>query len=159
MSSNDLTLLSQPAVNEMTAQRDSSVPGAEQTKSRTAAKLLVIDDQPSVSRVIRLIAEQIGLEVKALTSSAQATEVFIDYRPDIVVLDIFMPEKDGIDILNEILTTGISAHIIMTSAYSDSHLRLAAGVARFHDYDRITVLKKPFRREQLLDALRQALVH
>ena len=46
---------------------------------------------------------------------------------------MIMPEKDGIDVLNEILLTGIPVKVVLTSGYSDSYLRLAEGVAKFHD--------------------------
>ena len=116
-------------------------------------KLLIIDDQAGITKVVGLIANQLGMESRALTSSLNATEAFIEYRPDIVILDMIMPEKDGIDVLNEILLTGIPCKIILTSGYSDAYLRLAKGIARFHDSDRVHILRKPFRREELADLL------
>ena len=52
---------------------------------------------------------------RSLNSSAQATETFIAYRPDVLFLDMIMPEKDGIDVLNEILLTGIPVKVVLTS--------------------------------------------
>jgi two-component system response regulator MtrA len=118
-------------------------------------KLLVIDDQASIAKVVSLIGEQMGLDVRALNSSMLATETFVEFRPDIVILDMIMPEKDGIDVLNEILLTGIPARIILTSGFSNAYLRLAEGVARFHDSDQVSILKKPFRREELIAALKE----
>ena len=118
-------------------------------------KLLIIDDQASIAKVVTLIAEQLGLEVKALSSPTLATEVFVEYRPDIVILDMIMPEKDGIDVLNEILLTGIPARIVLTSGFSNAYLRLAEGVARFHESDQVSVLKKPFRRDELIAVLKE----
>ena len=73
-----------------------------------AKKLLVIDDQTGITKVVELIARQLGLNARTLNSSSQATEVFIAFKPDVLMLDMIMPEKDGIDVLNEILLTGIS---------------------------------------------------
>jgi CheY-like chemotaxis protein len=120
-------------------------------------KLLIIDDQASIAKVVGLIGEQLGLEVKALSSSVLATETFVDFRPDIVILDMIMPEKDGIDVLNEILLTGIPARIVLTSGFSNAYLRLAEGVAKFHDSDQVSVLKKPFRREELITVLKEVM--
>ena len=119
------------------------------------ARLLVIDDQVGITRVVSLIAKQLGIECKALNNPEEAAGVFIEYMPDIVVLDMVMPEKDGIDVLNEILLTGIPAQVIVTSGYSDSYLRLAQGLARFHERGQISVLKKPFRRDELVSMLQQ----
>ena len=112
-------------------------------------KLLIVDDQAGITKVVSLIASQAGFETRAVTSSADATETFIDFRPDVVILDMIMPEKDGIDVLNEILLTGIPARFILTSGFGDGYLRLAEGVAKFHDANRVSILRKPFRREEL----------
>jgi CheY-like chemotaxis protein len=118
-------------------------------------KLLIIDDQVSIAKVVGLIATQLGLQVQALNSSVLATETFVEFRPDIVILDMIMPEKDGIDVLNEILLTGISSRIVLTSGFSNAYLRLAEGVAKFHDSDQVSILKKPFRRDDLIAVLKE----
>jgi two-component system, OmpR family, response regulator MtrA len=116
-------------------------------------KLLVIDDQTGITKVVELIARQLGLNARALNSSSQATEEFIAFKPDVVMLDMIMPEKDGIDVLNEILLTGIPVKVVLTSGFSDSYLRLAEGVARFHAINNVSILRKPFRREELIALL------
>ena len=116
-------------------------------------KLLVIDDQTGITKVVELIAKQLGLNARSLNDSSQATEVFIAFKPDVVMLDMIMPEKDGIDVLNEILLTGIPVKVILTSGFSDSYLRLAEGVAKFHANEQISILRKPFRRDELVTLL------
>ena len=118
-----------------------------------AKKLLVIDDQTGITKVVELIARQLGLTVRSLNSSAEATETFIAFQPDVLMLDMIMPEKDGIDVLNEILLTGIPVKVVLTSGFSDSYLRLAEGVARFHENPNVSVLRKPFRRDELIKLL------
>jgi CheY-like chemotaxis protein len=118
-----------------------------------AKKLLVIDDQSGITKVVELIAKQLGLIARSLNNPSEATEVFITFKPDVVMLDMIMPEKDGIDVLNEILLTGIPVKVILTSGFSDSYLRLAAGVAKFHANDQVSILRKPFRRDELVTLL------
>jgi len=125
----------------------------------TAKKLLVIDDQTGITKVVELIARQLGLNARSLNSSSQATEEFIAFMPDVVMLDMIMPEKDGIDVLNEILLTGIPVKVILTSGFSDSYLRLAEGVAKFHANENVSILRKPFRREELIALLEQLTVN
>lgn len=117
-------------------------------------KLLVVDDQAGLTRVIHLVAEELGYDTLVTNSALDAAEKFIAFRPDVVILDMIMPEKDGIEVLNEILLTGEKTRIILTSGLSDSFLRLAEGVARFHQVERVGVLRKPFRRDELADLLR-----
>jgi CheY-like chemotaxis protein len=124
-------------------------------KGPMAKKLLVIDDQTGITKVVELIARQLGLNARALNDSLQAAEVFIAFKPDVVMLDMIMPEKDGIDVLNEILLTGIPVKVVLTSGLSDSYLRLAEGVAKFHENKQVSILRKPFRREELVTLLKQ----
>jgi CheY-like chemotaxis protein len=118
-----------------------------------AKKLLVIDDQTGITKVVEMIARQLGLNARSLNSSAEATETFMAFKPDILILDMIMPEKDGIDVLNEVLLTGIPVKVVLTSGFSESYLRLAEGVARFHDNPNVSILRKPFRREELMQLL------
>src|SRR5215467_4575307 len=122
-------------------------------------KLLIIDDQTGITKVVEMIARQLGLNARSLNSSAEATETFIAFRPDVVMLDMIMPEKDGIDVLNEILLTGIPVKVVLTSGFSDSYLRLAEGVAKFHANENVSILRKPFRREELIALLEQLTVN
>jgi CheY-like chemotaxis protein len=119
-----------------------------------AKKLLIIDDEVSITKVIGLIAERLGMEFQALNTSLGATEVFVEYRPDIVILDMIMPDKDGITVLNEIMLTGIPTQFVLTSGYGEAYLRMAGGLAKFHGDERVRILKKPFRREELVELLK-----
>jgi DNA-binding NtrC family response regulator len=118
-----------------------------------AKKLLVIDDQTGITKVVELIARQLGLNARSLNDSSEATDAFIAFMPDVVMLDMIMPEKDGIDVLNEILLTGIPVKVVLTSGFSDSYLRLAEGVANFHANKNVSILRKPFRRDELVSLL------
>jgi CheY-like chemotaxis protein len=115
-------------------------------------KLLIIDDQLGMAKVIALIAESLGLETKIVTCPLRATDAFLEFRPDVVMVDMIMPEKDGIDVLHEILLTGIECRVILTSGLSEAYLRLAQGIARFYGRE-VGVLRKPFRRNELVAAL------
>jgi len=117
-------------------------------------KLLIVDDQIGLTRVIQRMAEGLGYETRIANCPMEAVDAFVDFRPDVVILDMIMPGKDGIDVLNEMLLTGEKTRIVLTSGLSDGYLRLAAGVARFHELEGVHVLRKPFRRAELADLLR-----
>jgi FixJ family two-component response regulator len=114
---------------------------------------LVIDDQRAVTTAVQQVAEPLGFEVRTLNSSQQATEEFITFRPDVVLLDMVIPEKDGIDLLHEFLLTGIPTRFIVMSGFGRALIRLAEGVTAYHQTEVAAVLKKPFRREELADLL------
>ena len=116
-------------------------------------KLLVVDDQKGVALVVSRIAEEMGFQSQVLTGSENALDVFMDFRPDVVMLDMIMPEKDGIDVLNEMLLSGARCRFVLTSGLSNAYLKLGEQVARFHNGMRVAVLRKPFRRTELMAAL------
>jgi len=127
-------------------------------ETQMRGKLMVIDDQESITKVVGLVASKIGLDVKIINDPRQALDAFVAYQPDIIILDMIMPEKDGVDVLNEVLLTGIATRVILTSGFSESYLRLAEGVARFHETNTIHVLRKPFRRDELIAKLEELLL-
>ncbi|HUB14101.1 MAG TPA: response regulator [Acetobacteraceae bacterium] len=116
-------------------------------------KLMVVDDDAGIATVIGLVARDVGMDFQSVTNPSDAVGRYLDYRPDILMLDMIMPGKDGIDVLRDILGTGIPSKLILTSGYSASYMRLAAGVAKFHDAPEPVLLAKPFRRGQLIDTL------
>ena len=112
-------------------------------------KLLIVDDDAGLAKAYARIGAEAGFEVRVVNDPLKATEAFLAFKPDVAVIDMIMPEKDGIDVLNEMLLTGEPARIIVTSGYGDAMLRLAKGLADFHASGRVSVLKKPIRRVEL----------
>ena len=117
------------------------------------SKVMMIDDEAGIAKVVGLTAEKLGLDFRSVTSSGEAVEQFLEYSPDIVFLDMIMPGKDGIDVLNEILATGVPTKIVLVSGYGDGYLNLAEGLGAFHGTDRFPILKKPFRNAELVALL------
>jgi two-component system, OmpR family, response regulator MtrA len=128
---------------------------SESTTVVVMPKLLIIDDEVGLTKVVGLIARQLGMEFRTLNTSLAATEAFIDYQPDIVIIDMIMPDKDGIEVLNEIMLTGIPTRIVLTTGHGKAYLRLAEGVAKFHGDEQVHFLKKPFRRTDLVELLKK----
>jgi len=121
--------------------------------SQMGKKLLMIDDDAGIARVVGLIARQLGMEFQTITNPLIANEVFAAYRPDIVIVDMIMAEKDGIEVLSEILATGIPTKVVLTSGFGDAYMRLGLSLAKFHGTEGVSLLKKPFRRAELIELL------
>ena len=116
-------------------------------------RLLIIDDDGSLTRVVALTADTLGIRTVQVNDPKHALDRFVALRPQVVILDIFMPEQDGIDVLNEILLTAIPAQVVLTTGGGDDLLRLAQDAIRFHGMAEAPVLQKPFRRAELVDVL------
>ncbi len=116
-------------------------------------RILIVDDQVGLTRVIGMVAKQAGFEPMIVNAPQDAIQAFLDFRPQFVMVDMIMPEMDGIDVLNQILLTQEPTRVILTSGYGNAYLRLGKAVAEFHDMSKVSVLRKPFRREELLTLL------
>jgi len=116
-------------------------------------RLLIVDDDVALTRVAALTADTLGIRTVQVNDPAHALDSFVTLRPQVVILDIFMPEQDGIDVLNEVLLTGIPTQIVLTTGGGDDLLRLAQDAIQFHGMAEAPVLQKPFRRAELVEVL------
>ena len=109
------------------------------------AKILVVDDSYFMRIALRGILKSENHSVIEAEDGDQAVEIYRREEPDLVTMDITMPNKDGIEAAHEILAEYPSAKIVMVSALDQETLVkkvLQAGVSEF--------LVKPFKPEQVL---------
>jgi len=117
-------------------------------------RLLVVDDDVGLAKIYARIGTEEGFDVRVVNDPLQATDVFLTFKPDVVIVDVIMPEKDGIDVLNEFLLIGGETRFIVLSAHGAGALRLAESLGKFHGSDRLSVASKPIRRAALVALLR-----
>ncbi|MBX3721738.1 MAG: response regulator [Turneriella sp.] len=80
-------------------------------------RILIADDSMMVRRILEKFATQLNLEVVgAAANGREALKMFQDLKPDIVSLDITMPEMDGLTAMQKILEVGPEAKIVIVSA-------------------------------------------
>ena|SRR5256886_14219866 len=66
------------------------------------SKVLVVDDRDSETELLKAYLEDSVDEVRALTDSRQIEEVFAEFEPDVVILDLHMPDPDGFEVLRRL---------------------------------------------------------
>lgn len=116
------------------------------------AKILLVDDtETSRARAARILSVE-GFTVVEAENGVRAVELFQTERPDLVLLDISMPEKDGVTALREIRAADPSAKVIMLSAPGQEPAVLEAIRAGAKDY-----IVKPVEKDRLLTAVRKLL--
>src|ERR1700758_2289169 len=116
-------------------------------KSMAAAKekILVVDDEPSIRKYLQTLLEVDGFDVETLGSGKEAIAKISDGdRPDLIILDVLMPELNGIDTLKELLQLDRSLNIIMLSCSNEVGTVVEAIRIGAHDY-----LTKPFEKSDL----------
>lgn len=115
-------------------------------------RILIADDEPIIRLDLRKTLENMGHQVVAEAGDgAKAMDLARDLKPDIVILDIKMPEVDGIDAAKVITTEGI-APVLLLTAYSQKDL-----VDRAKDAGVFAFLVKPFKEADLLPAMEIAI--
>ena len=117
------------------------------------ARVLIVDDAAFMRKMLGDVLAKGGHEV--IGEGANGAEAITQYqtlRPDIMTLDITMPEKDGLAALREILTLEPGAKIVMCSALGQESKVLEAIKAGAKDF-----VVKPFQPDRVLDAIGKAL--
>ena len=83
-------------------------------------KILVVDDEPSIRKYLQTLLEVDGFEVEAVSSGREAIKRINDgLHPDFVILDVLMPEMNGIDTLKELMQLDRSLNVIMLSCSNE----------------------------------------
>ncbi|WP_179469496.1 response regulator [Mycolicibacterium vinylchloridicum] len=113
-------------------------------------KVLVIDDEPQILRALRINLSVRGYEVITSATGAGALKAAAEHRPDVVVLDLGLPDMDGIEVLGG-LRGWLTAPVIVLSARTDSAEKVDALDAGADDY-----VTKPFGMDEFLARLRAA---
>ncbi|MBN1848793.1 MAG: sigma-54-dependent Fis family transcriptional regulator [Deltaproteobacteria bacterium] len=107
-------------------------------------KTLVIDDDRNILTTLEVYLEDKGFEVSTASSGAQGLELFEMERPDLVLLDMKLPDRDGLEVLKEIIVSGIKTQVLMITAYASIETAVSAVKMGAFDY-----LPKPFVPGQL----------
>ena len=115
-------------------------------------RLLVVDDDPSVREALALVLDLNGFDVTTATDGREAIRTIARDSPDAVVLDVLMPELDGLEVCRRIRRTGDRTPVLMLTARAEVSERVAGLEAGADDY-----LAKPFAHEELVARLRALL--
>jgi len=114
-------------------------------------RVLVVDDEPQILRALRINLRVRSYEVDTAATGAQALAAAARHPPDLVILDLGLPDLDGVEVI-EGLRGWTKAPIIVLSGRADSTDKVAALDAGADDY-----VTKPFGMEELLARMRAAL--
>jgi len=121
-------------------------------RSPQTVRIVIADDEPIIRLDLRELLTSLGYDVVGEAADGRtAIELARKLKPDLIILDIKMPEVDGIDAAEELSREGL-APVVLLTAYSERELvdrAKAAGVAGY--------LVKPFRESELMPVIELAL--
>lgn len=115
-------------------------------------RLLVVDDDPPIADLVATVARYEGWEAVTANSGEQALRLAAGFRPDIVVLDLMLPDVDGFGVLDRLRGAGTMVPVVFLTARDGVADRVAGLTRGGDDY-----LVKPFAVEELMARLRTVL--
>ena len=117
----------------------------------SATRILIVDDEPQIRRVLRTTLASQNYTVAEAKSGDEALEQFREERPDLILLDVNLPDRSGLEVCQEIRRTS-DAPIIMLTVRNTERDKVQALDAGADDY-----VVKPFGSEELMARIRAAL--
>jgi two-component system, OmpR family, response regulator RegX3 len=115
-------------------------------------RVLLVEDEASLARGVADYLRHAGLEVRHLRRGDQACAAVRELQPDVVILDIMLPGRSGLDVLRELRAGGLSVPVMMLTAKGDVTDRVFGLELGADDY-----LPKPFSVHELLARVRALL--
>lgn len=115
-------------------------------------RLLIVDDQPALGEIVRRTAEGLDYEVMVTTHADQFMAEYENFDPTTIVLDIVMPDIDGIELVAWLVERKCGARILVASGYNNRYAKMAETLGAAKGLE-IMFLEKPFRINELRDAL------
>ncbi len=114
---------------------------------KPSARVLVVDDERLVADTLALILKQHGFDVRAVYSGAEAIDIAKQFRPDLLLIDVLMPEMDGIELAMRVRQLNLGAEVLLFSGYSGTTDLLDSARERGYDFE---IVAKPISPPELL---------
>ena len=114
-------------------------------------RALVVDDDPSILKAVRVLLDREGFSVAVAGSGAEAREQWVATKPQVVVLDLDLPDARGVDLLSELRAWDPAVGVVVFTATEDVEQVVECMTLGASDY-----VTKPFARARLLTSVRNA---
>lgn len=121
------------------------------------ARILVVDDDAALAEMLTLVLQNEGFQSRIVGRGDEAHAAFLEYKPDLVLLDLMLPGTDGIEVCRQIrATAGVNAGvpIVMLTAKSDTVDVVVGLESGADDY-----IAKPFKPKELIARIRARMRH
>ena len=114
--------------------------------------IFVVDDDPSISQILRKILKGEGYQVLEASTAKQAQELFAKNDIDLILMDMLLPDADGIELAQQMLAEKPHIPVILITAHASIPRAVEAIKLGLYDF-----LEKPFDRDRMLVTIRNAL--
>src|SRR5262252_8584747 len=121
------------------------------TASAEKGRVLVVDDEPQITRVLRTVLTSQGYQVRTAAEGESALSNFTEWRPELVITDLYMPHMSGMELCRRIRSLS-NVPIIVLSVKGEERSKVEALDSGADDY-----VTKPFGIDELMARVRAAL--
>ena len=122
---------------------------------RPLGRLLIVDDQRDFARLVAAIAERLGFSTRILPHTLDFQYVMQHWHPDVVAVDMAMPDQQELDVLEHLEKANYPGNILLTGDVEEKALKVAATVARRHGLAVVSILTKSSPSNQIERAMRR----
>ena len=119
---------------------------------RREARILVVDDEPNIGALLTATLRLAGLQTRVATSGEEALTIAEQFRPDLIVLDVLLPDLDGFEVAQRLRDAGSPARVLFLSARDAVEDRISGLAVGGDDY-----VSKPFSLEEVILRIRALL--
>lgn len=116
-------------------------------------RLLVVDDNAEICKFARRVAEQMGFVVTDIQHPRDALSTMHSFQPTDILLDLSMPEMDGIAVLRQLAAAGCTARILLMSGFDSFYMEAARKIGEVTGLHLAGAIAKPLRLSELKAAL------
>ena len=119
-------------------------------------RLLIIDDEPDIGAILKYIAEDCGFEAVATTTSEAFKTSYATFKPTAMVIDLAVPDIDGIELFRWLADDGCTAPILILSGFGEKVLESARRLGEARGLVMAGIISKPMHANDvraLLDSL------
>jgi len=138
-----MTVMQEPA-----PQQDGPAPSLKRADG-SPVRVLVVDDEPSLAELMSSVLRYEGWDIRTAADGSSAVRTARDFQPDAIVLDIMLPDFDGLEVLRRVRTTQPHVCVLFLTARDSVQDRINGITAGGDDY-----VTKPFSLEEVLARLR-----
>ena len=119
-----------------------------------AVRVLIVDDEAGITRVIEAAARELGFEVLAIHDSDQFEKALGQIKPTIIFLDIAMPGRDGMELIGYLAAGNYPGKVVVMSGSDPRYIQISSTIAKSRGPIVAGALPKPFRKQQVVDLLK-----
>ena len=115
---------------------------------QTKLTALLVDDEPQLLNILKQVAETIGMDTLTAANGKEALKLYDEHRPDIIISDIYMPELNGIKLLQEVKKINPEEPVVLITGYA--HYRQLIDNL---DFTPDGFLEKPFDLRKIIEII------